>query len=185
MGASTRGVRPGNERPIEPPSFTRHYRYNEFSLYAEESLKLLPRLTLTAGLRWEYFGVLHSPDGEKNLDGNFYLATREASSSACAAGAFRQTDQFFNQDFNNFARAWPCLGCYGKFANGISRPDTAFSMMPTSASFVQRNSESARLCRRSSARRTHLPEPVRYPLGCPGRRRIHLQQLGARARQES
>ena len=105
---------PAVNGPIEPPSFTRHYRYNEFSLYAEDSLKLLPRLTLTAGLRWEYFGVLHSPDGEKNLDGNFYLGNTGSIFQRIADGAFRQTDQFFNQDFNNFAPrvavAWDVTG---------------------------------------------------------------------------
>ncbi len=100
--------------PIEPPSFTRHYRYNEFAWYAEDSVKLLPTLTLTAGLRWEYFGVLHSPDGEKNLDGNFYFGAGSNVFERIAAGQFRQTNQFFNQDFNNFgpraAIAWDITG---------------------------------------------------------------------------
>jgi hypothetical protein len=105
---------PAVNGPIEPPSFTRHYRYNEFALYAEDSIKLLPTLTLTAGLRWEYFGVLHSPDGEKNLDGNFYLGTNGNIFQQIADGQFRQTNQFFNQDFNNFgprvAIAWDVTG---------------------------------------------------------------------------
>ena len=105
---------PAVNGPIESPSFTRHYRYNEFSWYAEDSVKLMSRLTLTAGLRWEYFGVLHSPDGEKNLDGNFYLGNSGNIFQRITDGAFRQTDQFFNQDFNNFAPrvaiAWDVTG---------------------------------------------------------------------------
>jgi len=77
-------------------------------------------------------------------------------------GAFRQTDQFFNQDFNNFAPrvavAWDVTGN----SRTVFRAGYGVFYDATSASFVQRNSESARLCRRSSARRTHLPEPVRY-----------------------
>ena len=105
---------PAVNGPIEPPSFTRHYRYNEFAWYGEDSIKLMPRLTLTAGLRWEYFGVLHSPDDEKNLDGNFYLGTSGNIFQQIADGAFRQTNQFFNQDYNNFAPrvaiAWDVTG---------------------------------------------------------------------------
>jgi hypothetical protein len=105
---------PAVQGPVAPPSFTRHYRYNEFSSYVEDSFKLMQRLTLTAGLRWEYFGVLHSPDGEKNLDGNFYLGNTGNIFQRITDGAFRQTDQFFNQDFNNFAPrvalAWDVTG---------------------------------------------------------------------------
>jgi hypothetical protein len=105
---------PAVNGPVEAPSFTRHYRYNEFSWYGEDSFKLMPRLTLTAGLRWEYFGVLHSPDGERNLDGNFFLGSNGNIFQRITDGAFRQTDQFFNQDFNNFAPrvavAWDVTG---------------------------------------------------------------------------
>ncbi|HUM06327.1 MAG TPA: TonB-dependent receptor [Terriglobales bacterium] len=105
---------PAVQGPVEPPSFTRHYRYNEYAWYAEDSIKLLPRLTLTAGLRWEYFGVLHSPDGEKNLDSNLFLGTTGNIYQQIADGQFRQANNLFNQDFNNFgprlAIAWDVTG---------------------------------------------------------------------------
>jgi hypothetical protein len=105
---------PAVDGPIVPPSFTRHYRYNEFAWYAEDSIKLLPTLTLTAGLRWEYFGVLHSPDGEKQVDSNFFLGTSGNVFQQIADGQFRQTNNLFNQDFNNFgprvAIAWDVTG---------------------------------------------------------------------------
>src|SRR5262249_18294854 len=46
--------------PIGPPSFERHFHYNEPALFIQDTWKLTPRLTITPGLRWEYFGVLHS-----------------------------------------------------------------------------------------------------------------------------
>jgi len=105
---------PAVDGPIVPPNFTRHYRYNEFSWYGEDSIKLFPRLTLTAGVRWEYFGVLHSPDGEKNLDANLFLGSSGNIFQKIADGQFRQTDNLFNQDFNNFAPrvsvAWDVTG---------------------------------------------------------------------------
>jgi len=105
---------PSIDGPIVPPSFTRHYRYNEFALYGEDTIKLTPRLTVTLGLRWEYFGVLHSPDGEKNLDSNFFLGPGNTIFDQIASGQFKQTDNLFNQDFNNFAPrvsfAWDVTG---------------------------------------------------------------------------
>ena len=57
------------------PSFTRHFRYNEFAFYGEDSFKVRPGVTLTAGLRWEYFGVPHSPSDERFLDSNLVFPT--------------------------------------------------------------------------------------------------------------
>ncbi len=102
---------------LSPPSFTRHYRYNEFALYLEDSVKLMPRLTLTAGVRWEYFGVLHSPSAERFLDANLYLDMVGTPAALTPGGKsvfaqirdarFARTGNFFNQDYNNFA---PRLG---------------------------------------------------------------------------
>ena len=41
---------------------TRHTYENNFGLYAQDSYRITPRLTLNYGLRWDYFGVI----GEKN-----------------------------------------------------------------------------------------------------------------------
>jgi hypothetical protein len=109
LAFNPRGKVPGDsydiavDGPIESPSFTRHYRYNEFAFYGEDSFRLRPDLTLTAGLRWEYFGVLHSPDGERQLDDNLYLGTRGSVFQQIADAGFGQTNNFFNQNFTNFA----------------------------------------------------------------------------------
>ncbi|HTC93481.1 MAG TPA: TonB-dependent receptor [Terriglobales bacterium] len=55
--------------PVAQPSFSRSNRYNEFSLYGQDSWKVLPRLTLNLGLRWEYYGTQHN--NHQNLDSNF------------------------------------------------------------------------------------------------------------------
>jgi hypothetical protein len=117
IAVDPRGRFPGEalEAPFVAPSFTRHYRYNEFAGYAQDTWKITPRLTLTAGLRYEYFGVLHSPDGEKHLDANFYYGPGSNYFEQIANGRFdlavNQTgdlkDRLFKSDYNNFA---PRLG---------------------------------------------------------------------------
>jgi len=59
--------------PAKQPSFSRSNRYNEFSFYGQDSWKILPRLTLNLGLRWEYYGVQHN--NHQNLDSNFVFGT--------------------------------------------------------------------------------------------------------------
>jgi hypothetical protein len=106
--------------PFQAPSFTRHFRYNEAALYAEDSYKWSNRLTLNAGLRWEYFGVLHSPKAEQDLDANLYLnavGTADPNKSIFEQvrdARFRRTSQFYKQDWDNFAPrvgfAWDVFG---------------------------------------------------------------------------
>jgi hypothetical protein len=57
--------------PVGPPDFTRSNRYHDFAFYGQDSWRVTPRLTLNLGLRWEYFGVQHNKDPQK--DSNFYL----------------------------------------------------------------------------------------------------------------
>ncbi len=41
----------------------RNYRQNQYGIYAGDSWRLNPRLTLTYGLRWDYFGPVDEKDG--------------------------------------------------------------------------------------------------------------------------
>ena len=96
--------------PFGPPSFTRHFRYNEVGVFGEDTWKIKPRLTLNAGLRWEYFGILHSPGSEKALDSNFYVGPGATTLEQISTGQFIQTinqtgdlkDRFYKPDYTNF-----------------------------------------------------------------------------------
>lgn len=59
--------------PVGAPNFSRSNRYGDYGLYAQDSWKLTPRLTLNLGLRWEVFGTQHNKDPK--LDSNYYLGS--------------------------------------------------------------------------------------------------------------
>jgi hypothetical protein len=56
--------------PATQPSFARSYRYNDWAIYAQDSWRFRPRLTLNYGLRYEHYGVQRN--GNPNLDSNVY-----------------------------------------------------------------------------------------------------------------
>ncbi len=56
--------------PATQPSFARSYRYDDWAIYAQDSWRFRPRLTLNYGLRYEHYGVQHN--GDPNLDSNVY-----------------------------------------------------------------------------------------------------------------
>lgn len=103
--------------PLGPPSFTRNYRYNEFALYVTDGWKVRPRMTLTLGLRYEYFGVQHNTDRTK--DSNFYLGEGANIFERIRNGRVLLTgespvDGFYRPDRNNFGPrvgvAWDVFG---------------------------------------------------------------------------
>ena len=108
-----KGHYPGEtvDPPFGPPSFTRHYRYNEPALFIEDTWRITSRLTLLPGLRWEYFDVFHSPGAEHPLDSNFYLGAGSNYLQQIANGRFLRTvdapgdlqGHFYLPDFKNFA----------------------------------------------------------------------------------
>ena len=57
--------------PVSPPQFSRNNRFNDGAIYAQDTWKVLPRVTLNLGVRWEYYGVQHN--GNESLDSNFYF----------------------------------------------------------------------------------------------------------------
>jgi hypothetical protein len=72
-------------------------------------MKLTPQLTLTVGLRGEYFGVLHSREPERYLDANIYLnavgpfTTGRDIYDQIRDARFMRTNNFYQQDFGDFA----------------------------------------------------------------------------------
>jgi len=57
--------------PVTNPAFNRNFHYNDLAFYGQDSWKVMPRLTLNLGLRWEYYGVQHNAN--QALDSNFVM----------------------------------------------------------------------------------------------------------------
>jgi hypothetical protein len=110
--------------PFGPPSVSRHFHYNEWVVFFQDTWQVKPRLTLTPGIRWEYFGVPYGPGHERSLDSNFYYGPGSDVYQRIASGTVRRTDaiigdlreRFYRPDYNNFS---PRLGlAYDIFGDG-------------------------------------------------------------------
>ena len=126
IAVDPQGHSPGQfiDPPFTAPSFTRHYHYNEPAFFASDTWKTNSRLTLTSGLRWEYFGVFHSPGAEEVLDSTFYPGNGQNSLERIANGRMMRTvdapgqlrRRFYLPDYRNFA---PRIGlAFDLFGNG-------------------------------------------------------------------
>ncbi len=103
--------------PVGQPSFSRSNRYHEFAFYAQDSWRATPRLTFNFGLRWEYFGVQHNKD--PNRDSNYYDAAVGNIFQGIRGGDLATTPNspikgLWKKDWNNFAPrigfAWDMFG---------------------------------------------------------------------------
>ena len=93
------------------PGSKQHDRYNDWAFFLQDTWKIAPRLTLSPGLRYEYFGEQHSPGREQALDANFYygpganifeqIANGSVLPTADAPGKYR--NHFYLPNRTNFA----------------------------------------------------------------------------------
>lgn len=107
--------------PLSAPSFSRSYRYNDWAIYAQDSFRIKPRLTLNYGLRWEHYGVQHNND--QSLDSNFYFGSGSNLFQQVASGQVFLTQkspdgEFWKPSWGTFA---PRVGfAYDLFGDGKS-----------------------------------------------------------------
>lgn len=59
--------------PATTPRFGRNNRYNDYAFYVNDTWKVMNRLNLNLGLRYEVYGVQHNAD--PSLDANFYYGS--------------------------------------------------------------------------------------------------------------
>ncbi len=107
--------------PVGFPNFSRSNLFHEAGLYAQDSWKVRPRLTLTLGVRWEYFG----PQADKNpaLDSNFFLGPGSNIETQTATGQLYTSNNPANPVGGLWAKHWlnfePRIGfAYDVFGDG-------------------------------------------------------------------
>ena len=99
-----RGKVPGEL--LAPPfgSFNprRHYRFNDFACFMQDSWKVSPRLTLSPGVRYEYFGSGYRIGQEKLLEASFYRGEGTTTQEQMANGRLLRTADAPGQYRNRF-----------------------------------------------------------------------------------
>ena len=105
--------------PASSPSFARSDRFRDWALYAQDAWKVMPKLTLNYGLRWEYFGVQHN--SIPALDSNLYYANNTISpinirNASLLTVPNSPIHSLWNPDYSNYS---PRVGvAYDIFGNG-------------------------------------------------------------------
>jgi hypothetical protein len=104
--------------PVGLPDFGRNNHFNDGAAYGTDSWKIRPRLTLSLGLRWEYFGVQHNANTA--LDSNFYypgtLSPASVRAGVVSPAPASPIGALWKQSKKNFG---PRIGfAYDVFGNG-------------------------------------------------------------------
>ena len=86
--------------PAMNSDFRRYYFQNEGAAFIQDNWKVMPRLNLNLGLRWEYFGAPSPRQG--TVDYNYVLGSGSTLADRVASGSM-QTGQLYHPDRNNFA----------------------------------------------------------------------------------
>jgi hypothetical protein len=93
-----------------PANGLRHFRTSDYALFLDDSWKVRRNLTVTLGLRWEYF-----PPYRENTD---QLTNYVLGSQGVVNGSVKPVSQLYNPDRNNFG---PKIGfAWAPFTDGTT-----------------------------------------------------------------
>ena len=106
-------VDPFSTRILRRPDLRRKYRSGDYAAFIQDDIKINRQLSLNIGLRYEYFGMMHSTDRSRDL--NFYFGPGTTIEERLANAGLRSTnrnpgdlkDRLYRPDFLNLA---PSIG---------------------------------------------------------------------------
>jgi hypothetical protein len=107
--------------PLSPAADARSYRFKDWAVYAQDSFRLTPRLTVNYGLRYEHYGVQHN--NHQNLDSNFYYGSGSGIEQQVQNGEVQLTQKSSTGQFwaPRWGTAAPRVGfAYDLLGNGKS-----------------------------------------------------------------
>ncbi len=101
---------------VTSPNHQRHFRRRDFAWFYQDDWKLRKNLTVNAGIRWEYFGVIHETDGKQ---AGLTLGPGSTIQEQLAGATLGKLNQMYQPNYRNFAPllgiAWDPTG-KGKFS---------------------------------------------------------------------
>jgi carboxypeptidase family protein/TonB-dependent receptor-like protein len=101
---------------VGSPNDQRHFRRRDFAWFYQDDWKLRKNLTVNAGIRWEYFGVLQETDGKQ---AGLILGPGSTIQEQLAGATLGKLNQMYQPNYRNFGPllgiAWDPTG-KGKFS---------------------------------------------------------------------
>jgi carboxypeptidase family protein len=98
------------------PNHQRHFQRRDIAWFYQDDWKLRKNLTVNAGLRWEYFGVIHETDGKQ---AGLTLGPGSTIQEQLAGATLGKLNQMYQPNYRNFGPllgiAWDPTG-KGKFS---------------------------------------------------------------------
>ena len=150
LSLDPKGKVPGEliQPPFGPSGLRRHYRFNDMAGFFQDSWKISPRLTLSPGLRYEYFGAGHRTGHEKPLDASFYYGQGNSVYQRIANGRLLRTieapgdyqNHYFLPRHRNFApRLGLAYGFSGSWQDGTATRQRLVLRAPAGFAFENTN----------------------------------------------
>lgn len=104
------------ESIVNSPNRSRHFRRRDFAWFFQDDWKIRKNLTINAGIRWEYFGVIQETDGKQ---AGMILGTGSTLQEQLIGATLGKLNELYAPNYKNFAPllgfAWDPTG-KGKFS---------------------------------------------------------------------